>query len=215
MPHPELVVFDMDGTMLDTEPVSRLSWKYATETMGYTFDDEIFNKMLGTNSTQIFNLLLDMYGNESDVKRVFELSSEYYFKYFEEHGMPVKSGIYELLDKLEMLGIKKCVATSTGKKVATHKLQMAGIADRFEIIVGGDEVHVSKPNPEIFLLAAQRCGVLPSKCLVVEDSAAGVRAGFDAGMHVVLVPDMLPPSEETRRMAHYICKDLHELMGYL
>lgn len=210
----QLAIFDMDGTMFDTERLSNMGWKQAvaqqTQDISNELFEKTFNSMLGTNNAncrRIANELLPGF----DFDKGNAACCAFMDEYMETHGIPIKPGLFELLDRLEELGIKKCVATSTAKERATHKLKMAGVAHRFEVIVGGDEVIVSKPDPEIFIKAASACGISPESCIVLEDSAAGAMGGYLAGMRVIVIPDILQPSEETRKMASIVCKDLHEV----
>jgi len=215
----ELVIFDMDGTMLDTEPLSMAGWHYAAKTMGIDISaemfDTIFEKMLGTNLVACKAVLNEHLGEDFDADKGYDLHLAHIDEHFKLYGVPLKKGLMPLLDKLEKMNIRKCVATSTTKERATHKLKLANIAHRFEVIIGGDEVINSKPDPEIFLKAAKACNVAPENCLVLEDSAAGTEGGFYAGMRVITIPDMLPPSEETRQQALMVCNDLLEVALYL
>jgi len=215
----ELVIFDMDGTMLDTEPLSMAGWHYAAQTMEIDISAEvfatIFEKMLGTNAAACKAVLKEHLGENFDTEKGYDLHLAHIDEHFKLFGVPLKKGLLPLLDKLEKMNIKKCVATSTAKERATHKLKLANLAHRFEVIIGGDEVSNSKPDPQIFLKAAKACNVAPENCLVLEDSAAGTEGGFCAGMRVITIPDMLPPSEKTRQQALMLCNDLLEVALYL
>jgi len=211
---PELVIFDMDGTMLDTEMLSIKGWEAAVAQQVPDFSQELFvktfHKMIGTNYESCKRIANEIMP-EFDFEKGYQVSYAYMDEHIATYGVPIKPGLLELLDRLEELNIKKCVATSTRKERATQKLKLANIAHRFDAIVGGDEVALSKPNPDIFLKAASICGVAPKNCLVLEDSAAGTEGGYRAGMQVIVIPDLLQPSEETRKMATAICNDLHEV----
>ena len=215
---PELVIFDMDGTMLDTETLSIKGWQAAVEEQipGVPWEEfsQVFYKMIGTNADNCRRVAYE-HMPTFDFDRGYIVSYGYMDDHFKNHGVPIKTGLLELLDQLEALGIKKCVATSTARDRATHKLELANIAHRFEVIVGGDQVERSKPNPEIFLKAAAACGIAPEKCLVLEDSLAGVTAGYKAGMQVIVIPDLLPASPEALKMATMECKDMLEVAGLL
>ncbi|MCL1788258.1 MAG: HAD family phosphatase [Defluviitaleaceae bacterium] len=211
---PELVIFDMDGTMLDTEMLSIKGWEAAVRQQVPDVPHELFLKtfhsMIGTtyeSCKKISQTLMPSF----DFDKGHKASYAYMDDHIKKHGIPIKVGLFELLDRLEQLGIKKCVATSTIKERATHKLTLAGVAHRFDAIVGGDEVENSKPNPDIFLKAASICGVAPENCLVLEDSAAGTEGGYRAGMQVIVIPDLLPPTQAMRDMATAVCKDMHEV----
>ncbi|MCL2216078.1 MAG: HAD family phosphatase [Defluviitaleaceae bacterium] len=208
---PKLVIFDMDGTLLDTERLSLEGMIEAARIMGYEMRRELFEKVMGRNMAFARELILSHYGADFDFDKANMLHIKHIDAHFEKHGVPVKAGVEALLDKLEALNIKKCVATSTDRERATHKLTLANIAHRFEVIVGGDEVKQSKPDPEIFLKAAAYCVTNPTDCLVLEDTIAGTEGAFRAGMPVIIIPDIAPLTEETRAKALKICHDMHEV----
>ena len=208
---PKLVIFDMDGTMIDTEMVSFAGMVEASKVLGHDTPRDVLERMIGTNAERCRQIIFEHYGTDFDFDKAIDIHNEYVDTYFEKHGIPVKNGLFPLLDKLESLNIKKCVATSTDKKRATYKLSQVDIAHRFEVIVGGDEVKKSKPDPEIFLKAASACGYAPEDCLVIEDSAAGTEGAFKAGMRVIIVPDLGPLTDEIRSMAYALCADLNEV----
>jgi len=216
--HIKLVIFDMDGTMLDTEPLSQVGWRSAMVAQSIPVTDERFNEVfdniIGTNANTWRRVLTESFAG-FDVNLGATHTMDYMDEYMNTNGVPVKPGVFELLDKLEELGIKKCVATSTGRERARKKLKDANILHRFETVVGGDDVVESKPNPEIFLKAAAACKVEPAYCLVLEDSAAGTAGGYNAGMNVIVVPDILPPTEEMIRMADEVVESLNDVVRML
>jgi len=206
----------MDGTMLDTERLSMESWFKAVQETGLPIKKEIFDetfitKMMGTNLANCIGVIQTLLGQNIDAEQAYTRQLFHMDTYLNKHGVPIKPGLLPLLDKLEKLNIKKCVATSTQKERATQKLNYANIAHRFEIIVGGDEVTRSKPDPEIFLKAAAYCKITPEDCLVLEDSALGTEGAYRANMRVINIPDILQPSESVRNMAFAICKDLFQV----
>jgi len=214
----KLAIFDMDGTMFDTEALSNKGWRVVLAQFAPDISEELFtktfNSMLGTNQEncrRIANELLPHFDFDKGNAACYAFMDDY----MNTHGVPIKPGLFELLDKLEELGIRKCVATSTDWERATHKLEKANVLHRFDAVVGGDQVKLSKPNPEIFLKAAAACGIAPENCIVLEDSAAGTEGGYRAGMRVIHIPDILQPSDETRSMSAVICKDLHEVTALI
>jgi HAD superfamily hydrolase (TIGR01509 family) len=123
--------------------------------------------------------------------------------------------VVELLDFLKARKVPCAVATSSARDKADHHLQAAGIARCFDAIVTRDEVARGKPFPDLYRHAAQRLGAAAESCLALEDSYNGVRAAAAAGMPVVMVPDLLPPTEEMESLCHAILADLHEVMEML
>ena len=212
---PKLVIFDMDGTMLDTEPISLDGMIYAAKIMGHTMPRELFNEFIGRNVRHARRLVAERFGEDFDYDRSAALHQRYIDDYIEKNGLPLKKGLHLLFDKLESLGIKKSVATSTAKALAIHKLSLAGLFHRFEAIVCGDDVVESKPEPEIFLKAAALCGTEPHESLVIEDSIAGAEGAFRAGIPYILVPDIAPLTEVVKSRAVAVCRDLEEVAGMI
>ena len=130
-------------------------------------------------------------------------------------GVPHRPGIVELLDWLEARDIPRAVATSTKRPLALRKLRAARLLDRFDAVCTSSDVAQPKPAPDVYLLAAERLGVAPADCLVLEDSPTGVRAALAAGMTPVQVPDMLLPDGEVRALRHRIVGSLGEAQRLL
>ena len=122
-------------------------------------------------------------------------------------------GAREALDELHAAGYPLALATSTYRSKAISRLDRFGLRDMFASITTGDEIENGKPAPDIFLLAAERMGVDPARCAVIEDSHNGVRSGHAAGAQVFMVPDMVPPTSEIEGMCAAILENLHELPG--
>jgi len=208
MRKPKLIIFDMDGLMLDTEPLAIAGWQHAAAKLNIPIPDEIYTSLIGLNATSAIARMVEEIG-DYDFDTALVESHKFIDNYFATHGVPLKPGLLHMLDKVEDAGIKKCVATSTFHDRAREKLTLAGIAHRFEAIIGGDQVTHSKPAPDIFLKAAATCGIDPNDCIVLEDSAAGAEGAHRAGIRVIVVPDIVPPSDITRKQAHAICESLY------
>jgi len=207
---PELIIFDMDGTMLDTEPISLEAMLRAGKELGVEISREIGESLMGKSIVRCREILLANYGEALDIEKVFYLHHKYVDEFFVQNGVPLKKGIRELLELLENNGIRKCVATSTAKLRATEKLKAAGIAHYFEAIIGGDDVVNGKPSPDIFLKAAETCNVATENCIVIEDTEAGALGAQSAGIRLILVPDIAPLNKEIRAKAIAVCTDLFE-----
>jgi HAD superfamily hydrolase (TIGR01509 family) len=126
-------------------------------------------------------------------------------------AVPVKAGVTELLNELDARRIPMAVATSSRSHHALSHLGTAGLLDRFVTVVTRDDVQNPKPAPEPYLLAASRLAVEPAACLAIEDSHAGVRAAHAAGLQTVLVPDLLPPSDDVRALCQAVMESLHDV----
>lgn len=209
---PELVIFDMDGLMFDTETVSRKAWEISGASKGYDLNSQVFMEILGTNTEYIRNLFVKKFGEDFPVNEIINERNSLVVKIIEEEGLRVKVGLYELLEHLEEMKIKKAVATSTNRKRATELLKTAKVYEKFDCIVCGDEVTKSKPNPEIFLKAADELKCMPNNCVVLEDSRWGIQAAKSAGMIPIMVPDLLEPDEELLKIIHTRVSDLNEVI---
>ena len=208
---PKLVIFDMDGTMLDTEPVSLQGMIYAAEVMGQDVPVEFFHQLIGRNTAFARRHIQERLGEMFDFDKIADIHQNYIDDYIEKNGLPLKKGLIDLFDKLESLKINKCVATSSAKSLAISKLTTANLIHRFEIIVCGDDVAESKPNPEIFLKAAALCKTAPAESLIIEDSIAGAEGAYNAGIPYIVVPCIAPLTDEVKQRAFAVCEDLHEV----
>ncbi len=208
----EAVIFDMDGLLLDTEPISQLAWQMAGRELGLVIPPSISLQAIGRNAKGIKTLFRAKLEETFPIELFLEKANIYYGEMLREKPAPVKPGVFELLDYLEMEAIARGVGTSTRRELAEHKLASTGLAERFEFVVAGDEVENGKPAPDIFLRVAELLSIAPEKCLVLEDSEMGVRAAIAAGMIVFMIPDLIEPTPEIRRMADGIYESLPVLL---
>ena len=192
------VIFDMDGLMFDTERVSGIVWRKTAKTLGFSITEEFISSFRGRNYLGIKELFKKQYGRDFDYDGARAIKQRFFHAYIDENGVPVKKGLKELLMYLEKRNIPAAVATSTGRQFAEKMLRMAGIYDCFNGFVCGDEIIHGKPCPDIFHKAAQKLGIDPVDCLVLEDSEPGVLAAKAAGGYVIHVPDLVHVSREAK-----------------
>jgi HAD superfamily hydrolase (TIGR01509 family) len=200
----------MDGLMLDTEqPVTDL-WLRAARAQGLEISVETVLRTIGVDGKTTRGIFRETYGEDFPYDAVREELSRLIRRHRETRGIPLKPGLLVMLDKLESLEIPFGVATSSDRKSALEKLEIAGIRNRFSVIACGDEVARGKPAPDIFLLAAERLGRLPASCVGFEDSPPGLRALAAAGIPSVFIKDLLEPPEEVLAAVWRRCADLAE-----
>ncbi len=204
------IIFDMDGLLIDTENHSKVAWQTAARQIGESIDDETMYSLVGRHIEDCLDSLSKQMGKDLRKIGFMEKVDNIYFSNFMRHGIDVKHGVGNLLDRLAENQILRAVATSSEREIAPRKLRLASLAHYFDVIVSGCEVAKSKPAPDIFLLAAARLGVDPSDCLVLEDSYTGVRGAYAAGMRPIMIPDLLPPTEEMRELTVGIYPNLEE-----
>ena len=126
----------------------------------------------------------------------------------------MKPGVRELLDWLKENGWTVGLASSTRRSSVLNHLEQAGIRDYFSTVITGDMVEHSKPQPDIYLMACRELGADPTEAYAIEDSPNGIRSAHAAGMFPLMVPDMIAPDEEMRRLSSCIFKDLFEVLEY-
>lgn len=212
---PELVIFDMDGLMFDTERVYYKAWQQVLEEEGYEFSWDIYIQIVARNSRTIGKILRGIYGEDFPYEAFSQKKRSRADELLKEEGIVKKPGLMALLDFLEAAGIQKAVATSSTREKALAYLALGGIKERFDHIVCGSDVIESKPNPEIFQIAAKVLGKSPEKCMVLEDSRMGIKAAKAAGMYGIFIPDMVEADDEIKKEANCIKTSLYEVMDVI
>lgn len=209
------VIFDMDGVLFDTERLCMESWCVLAKEQGIPDMEIVFPKCIGRNAADTEVIVSEYYGEGFDYESFRKQASEWFWQYIKDNGLPIKTGVREILTYLKQAGYAVGLASSTRYSSVVNHLEEAGIKDYFSVIVTGDMVEHSKPQPDIYLLACERLGVEPKEAYAVEDSYNGIRAAHGAGMKPVMVPDLLEPDEEMNGLSFLICKDLLEVLAYL
>ncbi|MBX3012018.1 MAG: HAD family phosphatase [Caldilineaceae bacterium] len=209
------VLFDMDGLMIDTERMAQRAWQRAGAEFGFTLSDELYLQAVGRTAPATEALFRAGFGPTFPFEEVYARKQHYLYTAIAVDGIPTKAGLLELLDFVDQQRLAKAVATSTARVLALKKLTAAKLLTRFDTLVCGDEVPNGKPAPDIFLAAAQKLGVPPAQCVVLEDSSAGIKAAHAAGMRAIWVPDLIQPSAEISPLAFRIVPDLHQVRALL
>ena len=209
------VIFDVDGTLLDTERIYMQAWKDAAAELGYVMTDELLRKTRAVDAKVAARIFEEEIGNGFSYAETRPIRVRIAEEIIERESPILKPGVLALLTFLQQKGIRLSVASSTNTKTTKEHLAINGIADRFEVIVGGDMIEKGKPNPDIFLKAAQLLGEAPEDCIVVEDSPAGIRAGNAAGMKAVLVPDQAAITQEIIDLSDTVLESLLEMPAYV
>lgn len=209
------IVFDMDGVLFDTEKLCKRSWDMIARELGIEDMEEVFMQCVGRNSNDTRTLMTSHYGEKLDYDSFLKKASRWFWNDIDKNGAPVKPGVRELLDYLQGAGYQIGLASSTKRESIIKLLTKVDILKYFSVIVSGDMVEHSKPNPEIYLLACEKLGVAPEEAYAIEDSPNGIRSAHAAGMKPVMVPDLIAPDEEMRTLSFRIFKDLLEVRDFL
>lgn len=208
---PLAVIFDMDGLMLDTETLAREAWFNTMHEFGIDLTDAVYLQVLGTTGARTREIFQEAYGADIPIDAMYARKQQLIDEAIAQGRIAAKPGLLALLDWLDAHGIPKAVGSSTYREWVLKKLTAAGIAQRFEVIVGGDEVQHGKPAPDIFLRCAEIMGVQPANCVVLEDSDNGVRAAHAAGMRCIIVPDLKPPADDVLPLADAVVDSLDDV----
>jgi HAD superfamily hydrolase (TIGR01509 family) len=206
------VIFDLDGTLIDSEPVFKAVAKRAAVELDRCFTDELYLSLVGLPGAEVQSGILAAFGQDfplDEFRRYFET---HWREHVGEHGIAVKSGALALIDRLCEIGIPYAIATSTPHERAQASLRLAGLDDRFQHVIGGDQVANGKPAPDIYLEAANAIAVSPLHCIAIEDSAVGVRAASAAKMYTIMVPDLKAPDARTRRIVAEVVPSMDAAM---
>lgn len=202
------VLFDMDGVILDTEKLYTRFWVEAAQSLGYPMTHEMALGMRSLSRQAGEKQLKAYLGEDTDYYAVRETRIKMMEEFIEENGVELKPGIHELLDFLKGNGIKTSVATSSPLDRTKKYLTQVGLVDSFDTLVSGHMVPHGKPEPDIYIYAAENLGLKPEECVVLEDSPTGLLAAFRAGCVPVMVPDQDQPDEEVKSRVYTVVKDL-------
>lgn len=207
------VLFDMDGLVLDTEKLYTRFWQEAAKALGYSMTKEQALGMRSLNRGAGLAKLQSYFGPSVDYDVIRNKRIELMDAFVEQEGVTLKPGIHELLAFLKEHGIKTAIATSSPLERTLLYLGSVGLKNSFDELVSGYMVEKGKPEPDIYLYAAEKLGVKPENCMVLEDSPAGILAGYRAGCIPVMIPDQDEPDEDTAKMLYAKVESLTEVIN--
>lgn len=190
-------IFDQDGLMFDTETIFRQAWAQAAQQLGVQIPEgfrAVISGSGGGSTRQIIRAWIPDADPDALMALTFQISYD-----IQSRTLPEKRGLHEILEFFKSEGVKMAVASSSHREPIHRNLVRSGTLAFFDAVVSGEDVSRSKPEPDVFLLAASKLGLAPSDCYVFEDSYNGVRAGHAAGCFTVMIPDLLAPDQEIAR----------------
>ena len=208
-------VFDMDGLMFDTERLVYENWQSMMDEYGYPYDIEFFKQTVGKRKKEVHLMYLARFGDDFPYWQYADEGKARYVEHIKREGIPVKKGLYDILEYFKGSGVKIALATSTSRQTSELNLKIAKVSDYFDALVCGEDVKNGKPHPEVFLTAAERLGLEPRDCAAFEDSINGIKSAYAAGMTTVMVPDFLQPTDEIKPMITHLCRDLNEAIDQI
>ena len=209
----EAVLFDLDGTLVESMYVwSEIDVEYLGK-FGLPVPDGLQQSIEGLSMYQTAVYFKDRFGIKDSLDKIMDDWNQMaYDKYI--HEVRLKPGVHEFLDHLKEQDIPCAIATSNSRMLAHAVLKSHGIDSYFQTMVTGDEIKKGKPDPEVYLTAADRLHVTPERCLVFEDIPFGIMAGKNAGMTVYAVEDSysMKDLEEKKKLADHYIQDYKELL---
>ena len=209
-------IFDMDGTMFDTERLRFKTLKQAAlEIYGTPLSEETLIGSLGLSARKAEALAKANHGEDFPYAAVRQRADELELAHVRNHGVPIKDGLLEVLERLRKYGLTMAVATSSRRAIAEEYLINANVLKYFDVTVCGDEVEQGKPHPEIFLKAASALNCLPDHCLMLEDSENGLLSAIRAEGQPILIEDIKPPAAEVKAVALKAYQNMHGFLGDL
>jgi len=210
----DAVLFDMDGTLIDTESAYLEEWVRAAKLQGFEITQDLWHQMLGRPTIDCHRLVQDAFGAGFNLDM---FATEYRSRLndrLQDH-VPIMPGVLNLLQDLKVQGTPLAVATSATRKSAEAYLSTAGLRDYFSHVITRDDVEQGKPHPEPFQKAAGALSVTPERCLAMEDTEAGIRSAHGAGAIPIMIPSLKQPANEIAELCHLICNDMSEVHAHL
>ena len=210
----KVVIFDMDGIIFDSERLILDCWEKVGEKYQIANIREVCIDCTGTNSVKTREIIYAYYGESFAYDKYRKEADELFKEYVRTKGLPVKKGVRELLQYLQAERIPIGLASSTRLAIVEEELRQAGLYDYFQVVMGGDQLKRSKPEPDIYLLTCEKMGILPECAYAIEDSYNGIRSAYSAGMMPIMVPDILQADDEMKEKSVAVLQDLLQVKQY-
>lgn len=179
----QTVIFDMDGVIIDSEPLHHISQKKLTQKLGFSQTDEEMQQFIGTSSKNMWQILKDQYGLSHSVEELMGMGLQSYFEILDQTPVEPIAGVRDLIEELHAQKIRLVLASSSERKSIDKVLKLFSLEQYFDCRISGAELTRSKPHPEIFLTALHKTRSRPGQAVVIEDSTNGIKAAKAAGIY--------------------------------
>lgn len=209
----QAVVFDMDGLMVDSEPVARRAWETVLASYGRELDQPTYERMVGRRLEESAAIVIEAFALAISPEALGNLK-EQHMAHLRAEGLPTMPGLHRLVNHLNQEQIPWAVATSSRRQYALDVLTQLGLLDSCRAVAAGNEVLHGKPAPDIYLLAAERLNIPPKHCLALEDSVPGGMAAVAAGMTLAAIPNGHTKTADFP-FANYVFDSLNDVIPLL
>lgn len=208
-------IFDLDGTLIDTEKIYRIVWPKAARDLGYTFTDDMYLKLRSMGRPFVLDQFKEWFDEGFDYQEARRIRKGYFDEYISKHPIERKKGAIELLTYLRSKGIVTAIATATDISRATEYLKATGLDGYFDRVISATMVKEGKPSPMVYQYACEQLGFKTEECVAVEDAPNGLLSAYRAGMKVIMVPDQSDADEDLIDIIDIKVKSLDEIINYL
>lgn len=208
-------IFDLDGTLIDTEKIYRRVWPQAVSEFGYELTDDMYLRLRSLGKPYAQKQLKEWFGAKFDYSEVKERRTKLFNQIVQSEGITLKKGAKELLSYLKSEGFITAVATATALNRAEEYLNMTDLYKYFDRIISASLVERGKPSPDVYLYACQELGIEPMYCVAVEDAPNGIYSAYNAGLRVIMVPDLTEPEVELTDMLWHRFSSLEEIVDFI
>lgn len=209
------VIFDLDGTLIDTEKYFRINWPKAFAHFGYKMTDEQYLSIRSLGKPFVQKTLKEYSGDPAfDYEKVVSYRAELMEESLEKYGLETKSGAVELLSFLKEKGIICAIATASPVDRSERYLKKAGIFSYFDRIISARNMKEGKPSPDVYQYAVKELNLNPEECFAVEDSPNGVLSASRAGLKVIMVPDQAPAEDDVKDLLFAEVSNLEEIKKF-
>lgn len=208
------IIFDMDGLMFDTEQIYFEANAETLKRMNIPFELEDYKKVIGSSGVAFYENMLPIVKTDENYEQFIVDSDAVFYERITTEDIPVKEGLYDLLEFLASKRIPLVVASSSNRQVIETLLTRSGVIQYFEGMVGYEDVAEHKPHPAPFYKAQQVLGVSKEGIWIIEDSLNGIRAAYEGGFDSIMVPDIVEADEEARLKATKVMDSLVDVRQF-
>ncbi|MBR4671060.1 MAG: HAD family phosphatase [Butyrivibrio sp.] len=210
----DAVLFDLDGTLTDTERFYQTAWPKALAHFGYEMEKDMPLKLRSLGRPFAIQQFKDWFGEDFDYQKVREYRKEIVEEMIKENGIPLKPGAKEILTWLRENGILTALVTANDYQRAERYLKKIGLFELFDKIICANMVEKGKPAPDMYAFASKELGLPPERTFAVEDSPNGVTSAYLAGCKVIMIPDLTEPDEELKSKLYARLDNLLMIKGF-